>query len=237
MRFDQPLLAGRLIRRYQRFLADVELADGEPITVHCPNSGSMLGCREPGSPVLLARAANPRRKYPYTWELVQSHGIWVGINTARTNALVREALAAGVIKELPPPAAIRAEVRVSPRSRLDFLLAYGPGRQTYLEVKNCTLVADGVALFPDAVTSRGTRHLEELLALRRAGHGAAVLFCVQRGDARSFAPAAAIDPAYAAALGRAAAGGVLVLAYRATPTPAGIVVDTPLPVVLPGGFG
>ncbi len=239
MHFDQQLIPGRLVRRYQRFLADVELADGEVITVHCPNSGSMLGCREPGSPVLLSLAANPRRKYRHTWELVQSEGFWVGINTARTNSLVREALESGVIAELQPVAAIRAEVRVSAPSRLDFCLDHGAAtpadrpRQTYLEVKNCTLVEDGVAMFPDAVTSRGARHLEELLTLRRAGHGAAVLFCVQHGGAGSFTPAARIDPGYTRTLARVAAAGVRVLAYRARTTPAGIVIDTSLPVLLP----
>lgn len=239
MRFPQPLIAGRLVRRYKRFLADVELAAGEIITVHCPNSGSMLGCREPGSPVLLSVAANPKRKYPHTWELVQSGGCWVGINTARTNALVREALEQGGIAELQPLEEIRAEVKVSARSRLDFCLTHpvstAPplGRQTYLEVKNCTLVEDGRAMFPDAVTSRGAKHLEELLALRRAGNRAVVLFCVQHGGARSFSPAAHIDPHYAETLARVAANGVEILAYRAIPTPTAIFVDTPLPVHLP----
>ncbi|ADH87019.1 DNA/RNA nuclease SfsA [Desulfurivibrio alkaliphilus] len=241
MRFAQQLIAGRLVRHYKRFLAEVELAEGEIITVHCPNSGSMLGCREPGSPVLLSVAANPKRKYPHTWELVQSDGYWVGINTARTNALVREALEKGVIAELQPIEEIRAEVKVSARSRLDFCLTHPAlaasagqreKRHTYLEVKNCTLVEQGRAMFPDAVTSRGTRHLEELLRLCREGHAAAVLFCVQHGGAQFFTPAAHIDPAYAETLARVAAGGVEILAYRATPTPAGITLDTPLPVHL-----
>lgn len=232
MKFAQELIPARMIRRYRRFLADVRLADGDELTVHCPNSGSMRGCVEPGGAVLLSRSANPGRKYPHTMELVQVGGVWIGINTARTNALVREAIAAGVIGELQPAAAIRAEVRVSARSRLDFLIEHGGGRQTYLEVKNCTLAEGRTALFPDAVTSRGARHLEELLALRQVGAGAAVLFCVQRGDTDHFRPATAIDPAYAAGLARAAAGGVQVLAYRATPSPEGIIVTTRLPVVL-----
>lgn len=221
-----------MIRRYQRFLADVRLEDGSELTVHCPNSGSMLGCVEEGGQVLLSISANPGRKYPHTLELVKIGGVWIGINTARSNALVREALAAGVIRELQPLVAIRAEVKVSAHSRLDFLLDHGGGRVTYLEVKNCTLAQDDLALFPDAVTSRGTRHIGELLALRRAGHGAALLFCVQRGDARRFAPATRIDPTYAAALREAAAAGVLILAYRAAPTRERIVLDTPLTVQL-----
>jgi len=230
MRFTEELLPARMIRRYQRFLADVRLPDGTEITVHCPNSGSMMGCVEADGPVLLSVAANPKRKYRHTLEMVRVAGVWIGINTSRTNALVREALVNGVIGELQPAVAIRAEVKVSARSRLDFQIDHGDGCTTYLEVKNCTLAEAGVAMFPDAVTVRGTRHLEELLALRAAGHGAAVLFCVQRGDARCFAPAARIDPSYAAALHRAAAGGVKILAYRAAPTPREIILDTPLPV-------
>lgn len=232
MHFGQELLPGRMIRRYQRFLADVQLVDGTEITVHCPNSGSMLGCVEPDGPVLLSVAANPARKYRHTLELVWVDGVWVGINTARTNALVREALENGVIGEPQPLAAIRAEVKVSAHSRLDFCLEHGNGRVSWLEVKNCTMAENGVAMFPDAVTSRGTKHLAELLTLRQAGDGAAVLFCVQRGDAHSFAPAADIDPVYATALQQAAAGGVKVLAYRATPTPSEIIIDTPLPILL-----
>ncbi|MFH7320842.1 DNA/RNA nuclease SfsA [Desulfurivibrio sp. D14AmB] len=226
------LIRARMIRRYQRFLADVRLEDGRELTVHCPNSGSMLGCIEENGEVVLSVSTNPGRKYPHTLELVKVAGVWVGINTARSNALAREALENGVIRELQPLAAIRAEVKVSAHSRLDFLLDHGGGRLTYLEVKNCTLAEDGLALFPDAVTSRGTRHLGELLSLVQAGHGAALLFCVQRGDVGSFAPAGRIDPAYAAALGEAAAGGVRILAYRAAPTPGRILLDTPLPVRL-----
>ncbi len=231
MQFEQPLIPAILVRRYKRFLADVTLADGTPLTVHCPNSGSMLGCAAPGSRVLLSRAANPRRKYACTWELVEVNGGWVGINTARTNHLVHEALAAGRIVEIGPVDEIRAEVKVSDRSRLDLLLRQGE-RLTYVEIKNCTLAEDGVAMFPDAVTSRGARHLEELAALRRDGFGAVIFFCVQRGDAEVFTPAARIDPRYAAILARVAALGVRVLAYRAEVRPEGVRVVAGLPVRL-----
>ncbi len=226
-----PLTSAVLVRRYKRFLADVRLADGRTLTVHCPNSGSMLGCDRPGSPVLLSASDNPRRKYAHTLEMVRVDGVWVGINTSRTNRIVEEGLARGVVRELAGFAELRREVRVSGRSRLDFALRFAD-RLCYLEVKNCTLAAGGLAMFPDARTTRGSRHLDELCRLAGQGHGAAVLFCVQRADARRFAPAADIDPEYAAGLRRAARSGVLVLAYRAAVTPQAIELSCALPVVL-----
>ena len=231
MEFEQTLVPATLVRRYKRFLADVTLTDGTPLTVHCPNSGSMLGCQAPGSRVFLSHSANPGRKYSHTWELVEVAGGWVGINTGRTNQLVREAIAAGVVTEIGAVDEIRAEVKVSAHSRLDLLLRQGE-RLTYVEVKNCTLVEGDVAMFPDAVTARGTKHLEELAALRRAGHGAVIFFCVQRGDGAFFAPAAHIDPRYAETLTRVASQGVTVLAYRAEVGPESIRVVAPLPVRL-----
>ncbi len=230
MRFKQRLVPGELVRRYKRFLADVRLADGQVVTVHCPNSGSMLGCLAPASPVRLSRAENPARKYPLTLEMIAVDGSWVGINTSLTNRLVREGLETGIIDDFGPLAAIRSEVRVSARSRLDFRLDLAAGQTVYLEVKNCTLTEGRVALFPDAVTTRGAKHLEELMALAAQGHGAAVLFCVQRADAESFAPAARIDPHYAAMLAKAAQAGVRVLAWQATVTPEEIRVARRLPV-------
>lgn len=218
MRFGQTLIPARLIRRYKRFLADVELDSGGLLTVHCPNSGSMLGCNEPGSPVLLSVADNPKRKYPHTLELVRVGSTWVGINTSRANGLVAEAITAGVVSELAGVEAIRPEVRVSAQSRLDFMLSCGTDT-VYLEVKNCTLAKGQAAMFPDAVTTRGARHLDELLALRRAGHRAVVFFCVQREDVEWFSPAAHLDPVYAVGLREAMAGGVEALAYRAVLTP------------------
>ncbi len=221
---------GILIRRYKRFLADIRLENGASLTVHCPNSGSMRGCSEPGSPVIISRADNPRRKYAWTLEMVRNRGVWIGVNTAMTNNLVHEALAGGVIDDFGPVQAIAREVKVSDRSRLDFRITVRQ-RQIYMEVKNCSLAEDGVALFPDAVTSRGTRHLEELARLCGEGFGAAVLFCVQRGDAERFMPAAAIDPLYAETLLRVHARGVAVLAYRAEVTPERIQLTTSLPAL------
>ena len=230
MLFPAPLQPAVLIRRYQRFLAEVRLADGSTTTVHCPNTGSMRGCSAPGIPVRLSTAANPQRKYPQTLEMVKVGTTWVGVNTARTNGLVREAIIGGIFPELGEIVTIQPEVKVG-ASRLDFRLD-GNGITTWLEVKNCSLAEAGTALFPDAVTTRGTRHLHELATLRRKGFRAAIIFCVQRGDTESFAPAAAIDPLYAATLAAVAAEGVLVLAGRATVTPTGITIDQRLPVYL-----
>jgi sugar fermentation stimulation protein A len=229
MKFDQKLQPGTLIRRYKRFLADVELDKGKTITVHCPNSGSMLGCSEPGSPVMLSRSENPKRKYPHTLEMVQAGSVWVGVNTTLTNHLVREALEDGVIEEFGRPEKIRAEVKTSANTRLDFLLEC-QGKKVFMEVKNCSLAEDGRAMFPDAVTARGTKHLLELEALRREGHGAAVFFCVQRDDADSFAPATHIDPLYSETLAQVQEAGVMVLAYRADVSPGEIRVAWKLPV-------
>lgn len=234
--FDPPLVAGRLVRRYKRFLADVVLADGTAVTAHCPNTGAMLGCDRPDAPVWLRPSAGPRRKLPFTWELVEvGDGTLVGINTHRANSLVGEALEAGRIPALAGYPARRPEVRYGREgSRIDFLLQDpGGAPDCYLEVKNVTAaVTDGVALFPDAVTARGTRHLRELAGEVGAGRRAMVLFCVQRGDVTEVRPADAIDPAYGAALREAAAAGVEVAAWRAAITVAGAALDTPLPVRL-----
>ena len=267
MRFDATLIPATLLKRYKRFLADVRCEGGSVITVHCPNSGSMLGLNMPGSPVLLSRSPNPKRKYPHTLEMVHADGVWVGVNTARANDLVYEGLEQGIInnfglvktrfsgfsrhhlKELQGTVRphrgccdadnnfgtlrkIRREVRVSEKSRLDFALEL-EGGNCFLEVKNCTLAQDGVAMFPDAITSRGTKHLEELLLLKQAGHGAAVLFCVQREDTRLFRPAAHIDPQYADTLARVSRQGVMVCAYQARVTPDAVTISAQLPVAIP----
>ena len=236
MTFPEPLTPGVLIRRYQRFLADVELAGGDIVTAHCPNTGSMRGCAEPGLRVWLSRSANPGRRYAHTWELVETAaGVLVGINTGLTNRLVEEAIVQGVIPALTGYGSRRREVRYGREgSRIDFFLEGEPGA-CYLEVKNVTAaVAAGVALFPDAVSSRGTRHLRELMAVAAQGHRAVVCFCAQRNDVQEVRPADAIDPVYGATLREAVASGVEALACRAEVTPQGIQVNTLLPVVLNG---
>lgn len=229
--FLPQLIPAVLIRRYKRFLADVELPDGSQITVHCPNSGSMAGCAVPGSRVLLSRSPNPARKYCYTWELVEADGHWVGINTGLPNRLAREAIEAGVISELLGYDRIRPEVAYGSNSRIDLLLT-GKQGLCYLEIKNVTLVEGSRALFPDAVTTRGQKHLRELMQVVAAGHRGVTLFMVQRQDAATMSPADAIDPVYGQLLRRAAESGVELLAYQALVSPAEIRVTNSIPIYL-----
>lgn len=231
MLFDQELQQGILIKRYKRFLADIKRPDGKEITIHCPNSGSMLSCSDPGSPVCYSRSNNPKRKYPHTLEMVYNGTIWIGVNTSRTNTIVVEALEKGKIRELSDFKSLKKEVKTSDASRLDIMLE-GARRKTYIEVKNCSLAENGMALFPDAVTARGTKHLNELARLVSLGHGGVIFFLVQRRDSNRFAPAAAIDPLYAATLAEVQRAGVVVLAYQAEVTPESIEVVGSLPVEL-----
>jgi len=219
MRFPFELMPAILIRRYKRFLADVELPDGTMITAHCPNSGTMKTVSDPGSKVWISRSDNPKRKLPYTLELVccGPREVPALVNTARPNHVVREALELGLVEELRGYGRIRSEVKIG-QSRLDLVLEEGPSDapQCYIEVKNVTMSEEpGLVIFPDAVTKRGRKHLGELLKLREQGHRAVQFFCVSRADAERMAPAEAIDPEYARALRQAAEAGVEILAYRA----------------------
>ena len=223
MRFDPPLEEGRLVRRYKRFLADIETRSGEALTLHCPNTGSMLNCLNPGGRVWFSRSDDPRRKLPGTWELGETpHGRLACLNTGRANALVEEALRAGLIAELAGFCELRREVRYGEEnSRADFRLEFASG-PAYVEVKSVTLgFADStVAAFPDAVTERGAKHLRELAALARQGMRAVLLYCVNLSGIEAVRAAEEIDPAYAAGLREARAAGVQVLAYGAAVTPA-----------------
>ncbi len=230
MFLPQPLLEGILLRRYQRFFADVELADGRTVTAHTPNTGSMKQCAVPGHRVLLSTSANPARKLPYTWELVEVNGHWADVNTQRANRVVEEALRSGLIPEFAG-ATVRAEFPWG-ISRFDFLLERA-GERTLLEVKNVTLCCtEKQACFPDVVTERGQKHLRELLRAKGEGWRAAVLFLVQRGEAESFTPADAIDPEYGGLLREAVGGGVEALALRTLVTPEAVTIDRALPVRL-----
>ncbi len=231
MRFEPPLIAGTLIRRYKRFLVDVELDSGELITAHTPNTGAMKGCSDPGSRVWLSISDNPKRKYAHTLELIETlEGVLVGVHTLRSNTLAEEAIAAGLL-DLPEIANIRREVRYGEeRSRIDLLLEYVSGRRAFVEVKNVTLVREGKALFPDAVTARGTKHLHELERVVAQGDDALIFFCVQRGDADAVAAAHDIDPVYAGALTEAIGNGVQAVACQYDVSPEAITPWRTLPV-------
>jgi len=227
-------LRGRLVRRYQRFFADVRTEAGELVTVHCANPGSMLGLLREGAAVRCSRAANTARKLPHTLEMIRSGPTWVGVHTHLANAFAARVLAQGAFAPLAGYASLRPEVDSGEGSRLDFRLdgRRGDPRPAFVEVKSVTLADRGRARFPDSVTERGRRHAERLAALRREGARAVLLFVVQRADCESVEPAEDIDPAYAAALRAAAAQGVEVLALRARVTPTAIRYERPLPVVL-----
>lgn len=235
MRFDPPLEEGRLLRRYKRFLADIETAGGEQLTIHCPNTGSMLNCMSEGCRVWFSRSQDPKRKLPGTWELGETpHGRLACINTARANALVEEALRGGVISELAGFTGLRREVRFGEEnSRADFCLQFTTG-PAWIEVKSVTLgFADSaVAAFPDARTERGSRHLRELAAQARAGVRAVQLYCVNLNGIEAVRAAQEIDPAYAAGLREAREAGVEVLAYGAEITPEAIRLVRRLDVLL-----
>lgn len=218
------MIPGRLIRRYKRFLADVELEDRSVLTVHCPNSGSMLGCIGEGWPVQLSISDSPKRKYPRTLEMIHNGVCWIGINTQRANPVVEEAIRSGRIEELGPFDELRREVKLGETSRIDFAINTG-GLRTWIEVKNVTLVDDhGRFAFPDAVTTRGAKHLRELASAVASGDRAVMLYLIQRSDGDRFTTADNIDPTYGAELRRAVEHGVEVLAYRADVTPEEIVV-------------
>ena len=231
MRFSTRLIRGTLVQRYKRFLADVRLADGQIVTAHCTNTGSMMGCKEPGSTVYISRSDKEGRKLAYTWEMLQVNRAWVGINTMHPNRLVAEAVEAGSIPELMGYDTVRREVVTRPGTRLDLCLK-GSNGLCFVEVKNVTLAIDGVAAFPDAVSERGTKHLKELIRLRRKGHRTAVVFVIQRPDCHSFRPADEIDEEYGRWLRRAINAGVEALPYRARVTPKEILLTERLPTKL-----
>ncbi len=232
MKFAPALARGRLVRRYKRFLADVETADGV-VTMHCPNTGAMTGCSDPGSEVWYSMSANPARKYPHTLEVVCTPAGRVGVNTARANSLVAEALEQGQVTELAGYPVQRREAAIpGGHGRFDFLLEAGE-RRCWVEVKSLTLhTGGGRGAFPDAVSARAAKHVQALSQRRADGDRAVLLFCVQHTGVRVASPADEIDPAYAAVLRQAAGDGVEVLAYRCRIQRAAMTLTTPLAVCL-----
>lgn len=232
MRFQTPLVPGRLIRRYKRFLADVTLENGAEVTAHCANPGSMLGLAEPGMRVWLEPNDDPKKKLNYGWRLVDhENGHFTGVDTALPNRALRAALEAREVPELAAYGTVRPEVKYGQKSRIDFLLSEPGLPDAYVEVKSVTLRRqDGWAEFPDSVTARGAKHLAELSAMAGEGHRAVMLYLVQRTDCARFRVAGDIDPAYAAGFDAARAAGVEMLCYGTRIDPERVTLAAPLPV-------
>ena len=234
MKYNIPLIEGRLIKRYKRFLVDVELTNGKVVTAHCANTGAMTGCQPSGARVWLSTSDNPKRKYPHSWELVElERGALACINTSMTNRLVEEAIAKDEIAELIGYMNCQTEVAYGEeRSRIDLLLSDAE-RQCYVEVKHVTLKLDnGIAAFPDAVTLRGQKHLRELVEQVKQGHRAVMLFIIMRTDVDALCPADSVDPVYGQLLRQASREGVEILAYKAGIDVAGLHVQHAVPVTL-----
>ncbi|MEO1133468.1 MAG: DNA/RNA nuclease SfsA [Cyanobacteria bacterium J06639_1] len=215
-----PLIPGVLKKRYKRFLADIELESGEVITAHCPNTGPMTGVCAIDAPVLLSHHPNGKRKLPYSWELIWVDETWVGVNTARPNRIVEHGLNANWFPELKGFATCRREAPYGEqKSKIDFLLTYPDGKLTYVEVKNTTWCDGSTALFPDTVTTRGQKHLQELMLMVERGHRAVTIYFIHRGDCTHFAPGDSKDPEYGKLLRQAVTAGVEMLPYRFQVTP------------------
>lgn len=228
MKFRRPLVHGRLIRRYKRFLADVILDDGAEITAHCTNSGTMKSCLEEGAEVFLSPVDDPKRKTRFTWEMIKIGGDWVGINTSNPNALAFEWVSEGLVPGLEGMTSLKREVKWGD-SRFD-LYGEGPGGGCFIEVKNVTLKEGKMALFPDAVTERGRKHLNTLVRIKREGLRAVMLYVVQRMDVSLFSPAREIDPSYGEALDEAVRRGVEIIVVQASVSPEQITFHRVLPV-------
>ncbi|SIQ77647.1 sugar fermentation stimulation protein A [Shewanella morhuae] len=229
MEFAPPLQQGILLRRYKRFLADVQLSNGSEITLHCPNTGSMRNCLYPGETVWFSTSDNPKRKYAHTWELMTTpNGSLIGIHSSQANALAEDAINKGIISELTGYDSLSREVKYGDEnSRIDILLQAAQKPACYIEVKSCTLLEDGQGYFPDAVSLRGQKHLRELMHMVSLGHRAVLLFVVQHSEITCVAPAAHIDPEYAKLLKIAVLSGVEVLAYRCEISPTEINLAYP----------
>jgi len=228
------LLKGKLVKRYKRFLADVILDDGSEVTAHCPNTGSMKNCAEPGSRVWLQDSGNPKRKYPLGWELVEVEGQYLAcINTSLANKLMREAIEQDVITQLQGYESIRQEVKYGENSRIDLLLEDAEKGRVWVEIKNVTLLEENNwGSFPDAVTTRGAKHLKELMLMVERGDRAVMLFCVPHTGIQKVRPADHIDPEYGRLLRQAKNVGVEIMAYAAHIDEQQVIIERELPVEL-----
>jgi len=225
------LLKGTLIKRYKRFIADIKLTSGHVVTALCPNTGSMRSCSEPGRTVYLSRHNRPERKLKYTWELIEMPTSLVGVNTGIPNKLVKESIENKIIKELSDFENIRTEIKYGENSRIDILLENN-NKKTFIEVKNCTLMEKDICYFPDAVTSRGLKHLLELQREARAGNRAVMFYLIQRMDVTLFKPASHIDPSYSEELKKAYRNDVEILVYDVNIDTKGIAINRPVPFKL-----
>ena len=235
MVYQRPLIEGVLVKRYKRFLADIKINKTENVvTAHTSNTGAMLGCSQPGSKTWMLNTLNSNRKYPYSWELVQTHnGVFVGINTLLANKLVLEGIENQAIIELQGYKTIKKEIPYgNENSRIDFLLHTENQPDCFLEVKSVTLVENSIAFFPDAKSQRGLKHLRELIENVKNGNRSVIFFCIQRNDAQSFSPARHIHPEYADALQIAAKSGVEVLSYICDVSQSSIEITKSIPVTL-----
>ena len=228
MKFVTPLQKGTLVKRYKRFMADIELETGEKITAHCANSGSMMGVKDEGSEVWVSPSKNPKRKLKYTWELIKVGESLVGINTGLPNKLAQESIETGVVAELQGYETLRREVKYGMNSRIDILLEDPAKAACYVEIKNVTLRRGNLAEFPDSVTTRGKKHLGELANQVAAGDRAVMYYLTQREDCDTFSVARDIDPDYAAALEKAMKVGVEVICYGCKLTTEDIQVIAPM---------
>lgn len=226
--FPEPRIEATFLRRRNRFVAEFRGDDGEEFAAHCANTGSMMGCVPPGGRAVLWDSGNAERKYRLSWKAIQVGSVWVGIDTSLPNRLAAEVVAAGLLPELGAGPTVRREVVIAPGSRIDLLVEDGAQR-TWIEVKNVTLVEEGVARFPDAVTARGLKHLKELAAKVADGDRAMMIYMIQRSDGRRFAPAHEIDLNYAKTLRNVRDAGVLVRPIGCTVSPEGVRVDGLVP--------
>lgn len=218
MQFDPALKPATLIKRYKRFLADVRTPEGEEFTIHCPNTGAMTGCAEPGMQIWYSTSDNPKRKYPCTWELsVTKDGDWICVNTGRANSLIEEAIKGDLIPGLAPYSSLRREVKYDENSRADIVLEHSNengNQQTFIEVKSVTLLQDGQGYFPDAVSTRGHKHLQALERAVADGHRAILVYAILHTGILEVSPAAHIDKRYAELFAQAKAAGVEVKQAR-----------------------
>lgn len=230
MKFNDTLISGRLLKRYKRFLTDVELDNGEVVTAHCTNSGSMKTCLEPGAMVYLSPVNDPKRKTRFTWEMIEINHKWVGINTNHPNLLVFEAVRDGLVPALSGYTDVKREVKFGD-SRFD-VMASNSREVCFIEVKNVSMKVDEFALFPDAKTERGRKHLETLIKVKQEGMRAVMFYVIQRTDVQKFGVARDIDPQYAESLQKAVEAGVEVIAMLAEVSPGGIELSKEVPFVI-----